>query len=77
MGFAAYPFFTENIHLLGWEKIIELADQALYYIKQHGRNGWAGLQRNETTAVSGDLVTLTKHRLEQEIPQGNISLDRG
>jgi diguanylate cyclase (GGDEF)-like protein len=38
---------------LSWEPLVELADAALYWMKRHGRNGWAALHPADgaTTAV--------------------------
>ncbi|MEO8160448.1 MAG: two-component regulator propeller domain-containing protein [Arenimonas sp.] len=42
IGLAEYTLAHED-GSLGWEQTIELADAALYWIKQHGRDGWAQL----------------------------------
>ena len=28
----------------GWERMVDLADAALYWVKRHGRDGWARLE---------------------------------
>ncbi len=43
IGFVQYPLSGELDRDLDWEQMIALADQALYYVKQTGRNGWAGV----------------------------------
>jgi len=53
-GLAEYPLFRDHRVQLGWETMVELADQALYYVKTHGRNGWAAFRPTDRT----DLVTL-------------------
>ena len=53
-GLAEYPTFRDHRVQLGWETMVELADQALYYVKAHGRDGWAAFRPTGTT----DLVTL-------------------
>ena len=40
LGFSEYPASIQHPGELGWEEIVELADQALYYVKENGRNGW-------------------------------------
>lgn len=47
IGFAEYPAFRDAPSVLDWEEIVELADQALYYAKEHGRNGWCILRPTE------------------------------
>ncbi|MEO6065813.1 MAG: diguanylate cyclase [Lysobacterales bacterium] len=43
IGFVQYPLSGELNKDLDWEEIIALADLALYYVKDTGRNGWAGV----------------------------------
>lgn len=40
VGFSEYPLHNTPPDL-DWQKLIELADNALYYVKGSGRNGWA------------------------------------
>jgi hypothetical protein len=28
----------------GWEQMVDLADAALYWVKRHGRDGWAAFE---------------------------------
>ncbi|HSR64226.1 MAG TPA: diguanylate cyclase [Xanthomonadaceae bacterium] len=49
VGLAEYPLFHEAQHGVGWEEIVELADAAMYWVKQHGRDGWAALRPSEFT----------------------------
>ncbi|MFC0682724.1 diguanylate cyclase [Lysobacter korlensis] len=60
-GLAEYPLFRDHRTQLGWETMVELADQALYYVKSHGRDGWAAFRPTPTT----DITTLL-----QELQQG-------
>jgi diguanylate cyclase (GGDEF)-like protein len=43
VGLAEYPLSQEGVEGASWEQVIELADAALYWVKQHGRDGWAQL----------------------------------
>ncbi|MCU1245450.1 MAG: two-component system sensor histidine kinase/response regulator, hybrid (one-component system), partial [Acidobacteria bacterium] len=43
IGFAAWPFSPAHPHALDWERVVDLADGALYAAKHNGRNGWAGV----------------------------------
>ena len=42
IGFAAFPLDPRRPDALSWREVVELADQALYSVKQGPRNGWAG-----------------------------------
>jgi len=54
VGLAEYPLFHDGHIRLGWEDMIELADKALYWVKRHGRNGWAAFRPTPLT----DLATV-------------------
>jgi len=47
VGLAEYPLFRDGQHPLGWEQTVELADAALYWVKNNGRDGWATLRPTE------------------------------
>lgn len=51
-GMAEYPLFRDprGTHV-DWETLVELADQALYYVKAHGRDAWAAFRPTEHTDV--------------------------
>lgn len=52
VGLSAYPLFrTPDGQPLGWEAMVELADQALYHVKRNGRNGWAMFHPTLSTRV--------------------------
>ncbi|MEM6531781.1 MAG: diguanylate cyclase [Myxococcota bacterium] len=42
IGFAPFPFIPERSGDVSWEEVVEMADEALYSVKQGPRNGWAG-----------------------------------
>jgi diguanylate cyclase (GGDEF)-like protein len=54
IGFIECPLFRDARGSLGWEQMVELADRALYYVKQNGRNGWAAFRPRS----DGDLDSL-------------------
>jgi diguanylate cyclase (GGDEF)-like protein len=56
VGLSEYPLFRDAQHGLGWEQMVELADAALYWVKQHGRDGWAAFRPTRNT----DLPTLIR-----------------
>ncbi|MFC6839410.1 ligand-binding sensor domain-containing diguanylate cyclase [Xanthomonas theicola] len=41
IGLAEFPFVHDPDSRLGWERLLVLADRALYRAKAKGRNGWA------------------------------------
>jgi diguanylate cyclase (GGDEF)-like protein len=51
-GMSEYPFFPGHPIQPSWETMIELADQALYYVKGHGRNGWAAFRPTESSNIA-------------------------
>jgi len=56
IGLSEYPLFRDAQQGLGWEQMVELADAALYWVKQHGRDGWAAFRPTRQT----DLPTLMR-----------------
>jgi len=54
VGLVECPLFRDARGSLGWEQVVELADRALYYVKNHGRNGWAAFRPR----AGGDLPGL-------------------
>lgn len=57
IGLSEYPLFRRTDgEPLGWETMVELADQALYHVKRHGRDGWAMFRPTASTR-SGTLAT--------------------
>ncbi|HEY4555147.1 MAG TPA: GGDEF domain-containing protein, partial [Lysobacter sp.] len=57
-GLAEYPVFGDQRTQPGWETIIELADQALYYVKANGRDGWAAFRPTGPTDIAALLHEL-------------------
>ncbi|MEJ7746825.1 MAG: GGDEF domain-containing protein, partial [Luteimonas sp.] len=72
-GFAEYPLFIDGRLPLGWEATVELADLALYYVKQHGRDGWAAFRPNERTDP-GSVLRDLQDDSERMIREGRIVL---
>jgi two-component system, cell cycle response regulator len=48
IGFACYPFFQNHPIDIGWEQVVSIADKALYYSKNNGRNAWSGFVATES-----------------------------
>jgi diguanylate cyclase (GGDEF)-like protein len=75
IGFAEYPFFKQDIKRLSWEHTIELADHALYTVKENGRNGWACFNPTDKTPISKDLLFTIKNDLDSELEAGRLKLN--
>ncbi|WP_374604890.1 two-component regulator propeller domain-containing protein [Arenimonas sp.] len=58
VGFIECPLFRDARGGLGWEQLIDMADRALYFVKAHGRNGWATFRAREDTNMSDLQVAL-------------------
>jgi len=58
IGLAEYPQFRDAPHLLDWEQTVELADAALYWVKNNGRDGWAALRPIEGSDRANILQSL-------------------
>lgn len=54
IGLAEYPLHRDPQQQMGWEQMVDLADAGLYWIKHHGRDGWAELKPTPGT----DLASL-------------------
>lgn len=44
VGMAFYPFLALRPNALGWEQVLNLADQALYCAKESGRDCWVSVE---------------------------------
>lgn len=73
IGLAEYPMFIEGQQGLGWEEMLELADAALYWVKAHGRNGWAVLRPTPETDIK-KLMTELREGAEATVESGQLSL---
>jgi len=54
IGYASFPPARRFPQALGWQEVVEIADAALYLVKNSGRNGWYGV----TQVDVGDLEDL-------------------
>jgi len=48
VGFAAYPLSTRQPRACSWQEIVGIADHGLYAAKRKGRNGWVGLEAEDS-----------------------------
>ena len=73
VGLVECPLYRDARGSMGWEQVVELADRALYFVKNHGRNGWASFRPR----VGGDLVELAQALATDpagQVAQGRVQL---
>ncbi|MDJ0835117.1 MAG: GGDEF domain-containing protein [Acidobacteriota bacterium] len=63
IGFAFFPFFSQDPFRLDWERVVDLADQGLYAAKRTSRNAWVGVVSADD-AEQVQLANETLPRLE-------------
>lgn len=73
IGLAEYPLFQDAQGRLGWEDMIELADKALYWVKRHGRNGWAAFRPTDRTVLA-TLIARLRAGAEPMLLAGELQL---
>ena len=73
VGFIECPLFRDARGGLGWEQMIEMADRALYYAKNNGRNGWAAFRAREDTDL-GQLQEALRGDPEALLDAGRLDL---
>ncbi|WP_177208058.1 two-component regulator propeller domain-containing protein [Pseudoalteromonas denitrificans] len=74
MGIAGFPFITKQVKALIWEQTLQLADLALYAVKNNGRNGWISLFENHIEDVDEFYSEAVNH-LDHLIEKGDISFE--
>lgn len=65
IGFAPVPFFPDSVDE-GWQKVLRVADLALYVAKRSGRDAWAGVWGVRGGAAALRDVRRDPCRLERE-----------
>lgn len=61
IGFAEYPLHGTPASL-DWQDLVELADRAMYHVKETGRDGWASFQFTPTTPYSSLIQRFKRDR---------------
>jgi len=51
IGFACYPFSTQETEALVWSQVIDVADHCMYAAKKSNRNAWVGLNSTENSSI--------------------------
>lgn len=75
IGFVEYPLFREPHRVPDWERMVELADLALYSVKTSGRNGWATFRATQPMALE-TLLDDVRLGAEQAVASGRVELVR-
>ena len=74
VGLSEYPMFRRaGGEPLGWEGMVELADQALYQVKRHGRDGWAMFRPTASTRTE-TLLSDLQHGPDALLQAGELEL---
>jgi diguanylate cyclase (GGDEF)-like protein len=73
IGFACYPFSTQNIKALDWSQVIDIADHCLYAAKKSSRNAWVGLNTSES-CIDEELFTRTLKKTQMLIESKELQL---
>ena len=73
VGLSEYPLFRNPDAQLSWESMIELADQAMYYVKANGRNGWAAFRPTPHTDL-GTLIPELQNGHDQLIAEQRLQV---
>jgi len=74
IGFAVYPFSPAEPEALGWEQVVDIADEALYAAKRSGRNAWVGLASTQTTRPD-TLADRSTEAIERSVARGELTVE--
>lgn len=72
IGWAAFPWYEDDIHSLSYEGVLKYADRALYRAKKAGKNQAVGMIHSEEGA---NPVTLSDSLSESLIRSANLDRD--
>jgi predicted signal transduction protein with EAL and GGDEF domain len=74
IGLTTFPFVPGKPDLLGWERVIGIADRALYLAKNHGKAAWVGIfGTDESRQINPmKLILLIDEDPEQTVRRGII-----
>lgn len=72
IGFAPYPFDLSALDALGWEAVVQLADEAAYTAKREGRNGWVGFLRNSGIGAALSAAPANHSEMTRLVDDGRV-----
>jgi diguanylate cyclase (GGDEF)-like protein len=75
IGFVEYPLFRDTQGVPDWERMVELADLALYAVKSSGRNGWATFRSTRPMPLE-TLLDELRAGVEPALAGGEVELLR-
>lgn len=67
LGLVEFPLLADPEGRIGWEQLLILADRALYWVKKHGRDGWAAYR--PTAMATLDELLAAVHGPSGEMAQ--------
>ncbi len=73
IGISSYPFVKNFPEALSWEQTLNLADIALYAVKNNGRNAWISVFEKEITTI--DQVLEVTNSMYTQIKDSHLSYD--
>jgi diguanylate cyclase (GGDEF)-like protein len=76
IGFGLYPFVAGSPPVIGWERVLSIADSCLYAAKAR-RNAWVGCSGNPSSlGRGGEVELLLEENLEAAERAGYVSVRR-
>jgi len=73
IGYTTIPFDRAATCRLSCSQLIEVADKALYFVKEHGRNGWAGISAGDNFELK-NFNRIGSFDLDEKVKSGEIQL---
>jgi len=73
IGFTTIPFDRAATCRLSCSQLIDVADKALYYVKQNGRNGWAGISAGDNFELQ-NFERIASFDLLEKVRTGELTL---
>jgi diguanylate cyclase (GGDEF)-like protein len=73
IGFASYPFLTQDPRRVSWEEVVDITDICLYAAKRAGRNCWVGVTAHHSPAPE-TLVRRMRASIDDVIASGEVEV---